>query len=112
EQSHALIPTGRVLCTENSVGPRPGLPRLETRPPSMGNQIRYGSRLSGSGLQATRKRGAGLTGSRWLARIASGSRRLPVVLADQTAQPHPPSDLTQFWHQPDRLVPPVVASRG
>ena len=65
---------------------------LSTRPPSMGNQIRYGSRLSGSGLRATRKRGGGLTGSCWLARMASGSHRLSVVLADQTAQPHAPSD--------------------
>src|SRR5437667_10361635 len=46
----------------------------------------------GSGLRATRKRRGGLTGSRWLARMASGSHRLPVVLADQTAQPHAPSD--------------------
>src|SRR6266571_9404837 len=67
---------------------------LSTRPPSTGNQIRYGSRLSGSGLRATRKRGGGLTGSRWLAGIASGSHRLAVVLADQAAQSHAPSDPT------------------
>ena len=29
KQPYALIPASRVLCTEDSVGPRPGLPRLE-----------------------------------------------------------------------------------
>src|SRR6266849_9305931 len=61
----------------------------------MGNQTRNGSRLSASGLRATRKRGGPSTRFSSLGRsIDSGRHCLAVVLADQAAQQHAPSDNT------------------
>src|SRR5712692_1324236 len=61
----------------------------------MGNQTRNGSRLSASGLRATRKRGGPSTRFSSLGRsIDSGRHRLAVVLADQATQEHTPENLT------------------
>jgi hypothetical protein len=79
----------------------------------MGSQIRYGSRLSASGLRATRKRGGPSTRFSSLRRSTdSGRHCLAVVLADQAAQEHTPENLTRCCRRPDRLVRPVVAPRG
>ncbi len=70
---------------------------LRTRPPSMGSQIRYGRRLSGSGFSATRKRGLLSNRPASIERsIRSGCHRLAEVLAEQTAKPHPPSHVASY----------------